>query len=33
MPDLADYGEIKSPATEALIRAAEMRAAPTGWVN
>jgi hypothetical protein len=27
----ADYGQIKSPATEGLIRAAEMWAAQTGW--
>jgi hypothetical protein len=33
MPDLADYGQIKSPATEVLIKAAEKRAAPAGWVN
>ena len=31
VPDLADYGQIKSPATEVLIRAAEMWAAHTGW--
>jgi dephospho-CoA kinase len=31
VPDLADYGQIKSPATEVLIRAAEMWAARTGW--
>ena len=31
VPDLADYGQIKSPATEVLIRAAEMWAAQTGW--
>jgi GrpB-like predicted nucleotidyltransferase (UPF0157 family) len=30
-PGLADYGQIKSPATEILIRAAEMWAAQTGW--
>jgi GrpB protein len=30
-PDLADYGRIKSPATEVLIRAAEIWAAQTGW--
>ena len=31
VPDLADYGQIKAPATEVLIRAAEMWAAETGW--
>jgi GrpB-like predicted nucleotidyltransferase (UPF0157 family) len=31
VPDLADYGQIKAPATEILIRAAEMWAAETGW--
>ena len=31
VPDLADYGQIKSPATEILIQAAEMWAAETGW--
>jgi GrpB-like predicted nucleotidyltransferase (UPF0157 family) len=31
VPDLADYGQIKSPATEVLIRAAEIWAAQTGW--
>jgi GrpB-like predicted nucleotidyltransferase (UPF0157 family) len=29
--DLFDYGQIKAPATEVLIRAAEMWAAETGW--
>jgi len=31
VPDLADYGQIKAPATEILIRAAEMWVAETGW--
>jgi GrpB-like predicted nucleotidyltransferase (UPF0157 family) len=31
VPDLADYGQIKAPATEVLIRAAELWAAQTGW--
>lgn len=31
IPDLADYGQIKAPATEILIRAAEFWAAQTGW--
>ena len=31
VPDLADYGQIKSAATGVLIRAAEMWAAETGW--
>jgi hypothetical protein len=31
VPDLYDYGQIKSPATEVLIQAAEMWAAQTGW--
>lgn len=31
VPDLADYGQVKTPATEVLIRAAEMWAAETGW--
>jgi GrpB-like predicted nucleotidyltransferase (UPF0157 family) len=31
VPDLADYGQIKSPATEILMQAAEMWASQTGW--
>ena len=31
VPDLADYGQVKAPATEVLIRAAELWAAQTGW--
>lgn len=31
VPDLADYGQIKAPATEILIGAAERWAAETGW--
>ncbi|MFD9812192.1 hypothetical protein [Streptomyces sp. NPDC059080] len=31
MPDLAAYGQIKEPATEALMLGAERRAATTGW--
>ena len=31
VPDLFAYGQIKAPATEVLIRAAEMWAAQTGW--
>lgn len=31
VPDLADYGQIKAPATEVLMRAAELWAAETGW--
>ncbi len=31
IPDLADYGQIKAPATEVLMIAAERWAAETGW--
>ncbi|MFG2634776.1 GrpB family protein [Streptomyces sp. NPDC048362] len=31
VPDLADYGQIKAPATEVLMIAAERWAAETGW--
>lgn len=31
VPDLADYGQIKAPATEVLMGAAERWAAETGW--
>jgi GrpB-like predicted nucleotidyltransferase (UPF0157 family) len=31
VPDLLDYGQIKAPATEVLMRAAERWAAETGW--
>jgi hypothetical protein len=31
VPDLADYGQIKSPATKILIRDAEMWANEAGW--
>ncbi|HEV7964397.1 MAG TPA: GrpB family protein [Actinoplanes sp.] len=31
VPDLADYGQIKAPATEILMGAAERWAAATGW--
>ncbi|MFF1484155.1 GrpB family protein [Streptomyces sp. NPDC058319] len=31
VPDLADYGQIKAPATEVLMGAAELWAAETGW--
>jgi dephospho-CoA kinase len=31
VPDLLDYGQIKAPATQVLMRAAERWAAETGW--
>jgi len=31
VPSLSDYGQIKAPATEVLMRAAERWAADTGW--
>ncbi|MGW0937945.1 GrpB family protein [Streptomyces sp. NPDC002666] len=31
VPDLSDYGQIKAPATEVLMAAAERWAAETGW--
>ncbi|MDP5313385.1 hypothetical protein P8A21_20160 [Streptomyces poriferorum] len=31
VPDLLDYGQIKAPATEILMAAAERWAAGTGW--
>lgn len=31
VPDLSDYGQIKAPATEVLMAAAERWAADTGW--
>nr|WP_237308382.1 GrpB family protein [Streptomyces sp. SAT1] len=31
VPDLADYGQIKAPATEVLMGTAELWAAETGW--
>ncbi len=31
VPDLSDYGQIKAPATDVLMRAAERWAAETGW--
>lgn len=31
VPDLLDYGQIKAPATEILMAAAERWAAETGW--
>jgi hypothetical protein len=33
VPDLMDYGQIKAPATEILMRAAEGWAAETGWTT
>ncbi|MER8089887.1 GrpB family protein [Streptomyces sp. NPDC094048] len=32
VPDLLDYGQIKAPATEVLMMAAELWAAETGWL-
>lgn len=33
VPDLSDYGQIKAPATEVLMAAAERWAADTGWTG